>query len=138
MTYPKGHTRPDSPLCGKRILIAEDDDLLADGLARRLAGLGASVVTATTTEDALRQAQSHALSLSVLDLQLRGRETGLLGQTLYERRIPFVVYTDLHHRPHNGRWAEMQFVYKPDECGEVPRTVVKLSATPPTWPCSVS
>jgi ActR/RegA family two-component response regulator len=96
------------------------------------------VVTATTTEDALRQAHRHTPSFSILDLQLRGRDTGPLRQALYERRIPFLVYTACHHRSHTGRWAAMPLVYKPDECGEVGRAVVRLSSQPSPWPWPAS
>jgi ActR/RegA family two-component response regulator len=126
------------PLHDKHILIADDDHIVANDLAQRLAGLGAIVVTATTTEDALRQAHRHMPSFSVLDLELRGRETEPLRQTLYERRIPFLVYTACHHRPQTGRWAAMPLVYKPDECGEVGRAVVRLSSQPSPWPWPVS
>ena len=126
------------PLRGKHILIADDDEFAAEILARTLVALGATAVMATTTEDALRQTQQTNPALSVLELQLRGRETESLRQALYERRIPFVVYTALHHRAHIGRWAAMPLVYKPDECGEVGRTVVRLSENPPSWPCTVS
>ena len=126
------------PLRGKHILIADDDEFAAEILARTLVALGATAVMATTTEDALRQTQQTKPVLSVLELQLRGRETESLRQALYERRIPFVAYTALHHRAHIGRWAAMPLVYKPDECGEVGRTVVRLSENPPSWPCTVS
>ncbi len=112
--------------------------MVANDLAQRLVALGAVVVTATTTEDALRQTQRHTPAFSVLDLELRGRETGPLRQTLYEGRIPFVVYTACHHWPHTGRWTAMPLVYKPDECGEVGRAVVRLSSQPSPWPWSAS
>ena len=126
------------PLRGQQILIADDDDIAAEILARTLVALGATAVMATTTEDALRQTQQTNPALSVLDLQLRGRETESLRQALYERRIPFVVYTTLHHRAHIGRWAAMPLVFKPDECGEVGRAVVRLSSQPSPWPWPVS
>jgi DNA-binding response OmpR family regulator len=126
------------PLDGQRILIADDDGLLSDVLARRLVTSGATVVTATTTDDALRQTDRHQPSLSIIDLELRGRGTGALRQALYERHIPFVVYTALHHRARIGRWAAMPLIYKPDECGEVERAVVRLASQPSRWPWPAS
>ena len=137
MTRSLGQTLAPYPLCGQRIWIADDDRAAADLLATRLVDLGANVNTSTTAEDALRQAQRTNLSLCVMDLEIRSRETVSLGQLLCQRRIPFVVHTGLYHRPDVMRWPSMPLVYKPDECGEVARTVVRLSEKQPSWPCTV-
>ena len=138
MSRSLGHTLAPYPLCGQRILIADDDQVVAVALAARLVALGATVVTSTTAEDALRQAQRTDLSLCIMDLEIRSRETVSLGHLLCQRRVPFVVHTGLYHRPDVMRWASMPLVYKPDECGEVARTVVTLSENPPPWPWLVS
>lgn len=132
-----GHTLAPHPLCGQTILIADDDQVVADVLATRLVDLGANVVTSTTAEDALGQAQRTDLSLCVMDLEIRCRETVRLGHLSCRRRVPF-VHTGLYHRPDIMRWASMPLVFKPDECGEVARTVVRLSEKQPSWPCPVS
>ena len=132
------HSLGQTPLCGQRILIADDDQVVADALASKLVALGASVVTSTTAEDALRQAQRTDLSLCVMDLAIRSRETVSLGHLLCQRRIPFVVHTGLYHRPDVMRWPFMPLVYKPDECGEVARIVVRLSSQQSPWPWPVS
>jgi DNA-binding response OmpR family regulator len=122
------------PLGGKTILVADDDALSAEQVTNRLKASGACVVTATTTLQALKHAHNRRPSLSIIDLELRGAETGGLRHCHYEWKIPFVVYTALHHRPRIGRWAAMPLVYKPDECGEVERAVLRLSEKPPPWP----
>ena len=129
-----GQTLAPYPLGGQCILIADDDQVVADALVRKLFALGATVITSTTAEDALRQAQRTDLSLCVMDLQIRSRETVNLGHLLCQRRIPFVVHTGLYHCLDVMRWPSMPLVYKPDECGEVARTVVRLSENPPSWP----
>ena len=133
MTCSTGQTHSRFSLSAKAILVADDDP---EPIASKLFALGASVATATTIEDALHHVRRHTPSLAIIDLELGGRETGPLRQACYERHVPFVVYTALHHRPFTGRWTAMPVVYKPDECGELERTVLRLSEKP--WPIATS
>jgi len=134
MTCSVGQTHRQLPLSGKAILIANDDG--AGTIASKFRALGASVASATTLEDALLPRRRHPPSLAIIDLELGGRETGPLRQACYERHVAFVVYTALHHRPFTGRWTAMPVLYKPDECGELERTVLRLSEKP--WPIATS
>lgn len=81
-------------LRGMRILVAEDEALIALELASILAGAGAEVVgPAMTVKDALARANQEALSGAILDVSLRRDSVTPVAQQLARRGIPFVFYT---------------------------------------------
>ena len=116
------------PLEGKRILIADDDAVASEALTQELHALGATVLQASTAEDALNQARS-AITVCVIDPQLRGRNAARLAEALLEDCIPFVVHT--YQAAEASRWSPMPLVLKPDHCGEVARTVLRLASSSP-------
>ena len=69
-----------------RILLAEDDALLADGLARALAHSGYSVEIAADGKIADHWLQSEEFDLAILDLGLPGLEGSDVLQRLRSRR----------------------------------------------------
>src|SRR5574343_170030 len=69
-----------------RILLAEDDALLADGLARALAHSGYSVEVAPDGKTADHWLQSEEFDLAILDLGLPGLEGSDVLQRLRGRR----------------------------------------------------
>lgn len=78
-------------LTGARVLIAEDDPLIAMLLDDALSEAGAQVLgpAANVAEGlALLAAQPHA---ALLDLNLQGQTCEALADALAARRIPFVI-----------------------------------------------
>jgi DNA-binding NtrC family response regulator len=116
------------PLDGKRILIADDDAVTTEALTSELVALWATVLKASTAEDALKQAHS-AIAVCVIDPQIPGRNVAPIEQALLEERIPFVVHT--HQAGEASRWSSMPLILKPDRCGEVARTVLRLASMSP-------
>ena len=55
-----------------RVLLVEDDEHLAEGMAFNLRNSGYEVETATTGEEALQTMERHAFDLVLLDLMLPG------------------------------------------------------------------
>lgn len=128
MTCSRGQTHRTLPLDGKQNLVAADDGLLAEVLAIRSRASGATVTRASTMPEALKYARSLKPSLSIIDLEPRGRETGAL------RHAAICGLHGLASPKASRRWTAMPMVYKLDECGEVERTVFRLSEKPPAWP----
>jgi hypothetical protein len=126
MTCSLGQTH-EVPLRGKRSLIADDDGVSADRLASELSALGATVLKSSTTDQASNLAQATNVSLAVIDPECRGRDAVGIAHVLLERGIPFVIHT--YRSAEAGRWASMPLVLKPDHCGEVARTVLRLAQT---------
>jgi DNA-binding NtrC family response regulator len=82
----------DRGLHGRRVLIVEDEILIAQDLADYFAQLGAVIVgPASTLEDGFRlSAEAEA---AVLDLNLRGEMSFALAEDLLARNVPFVFFT---------------------------------------------
>ncbi|MCA1444287.1 response regulator [Ensifer sp. IC4062] len=81
-------------LCGARILIAEDEILIALDMEAAFRDAGADVVgPCTTLVAALDAVRKEALSLAVLDIRLGQATTEGVSDVLTERGIPFLFYS---------------------------------------------
>lgn len=82
------------PLAGKRVLLVEDEVLIAEMVADMLVGLGATVVgPATTLEAGLALAGSEDVDAAVLDINLRGERIDPVADLLEARGIPVLFAT---------------------------------------------
>lgn len=83
-----------APLQGARILIVEDDFLLATNFQDRLKREGCDVIgLASREEKALAILEKSRPDAVVLDLNLKGKVAIDLAKTLVARQIPFVIVT---------------------------------------------
>ena len=83
-----------SALAGKRILLVEDEFIVAAMLEDVLAGLGAVVIgPAYRLSDGLRLAREEAIDVAVLDVNIEGERSDAIADALTERKIPFVLAT---------------------------------------------
>ena len=81
-------------LPGKRVLVVEDDALICMLIEDYLGDLGCDVVaTAAQLEDGLSKAKIMAIDVAVLDINLEGRLSYPIAQTLQGRAIPFLFAT---------------------------------------------
>ncbi len=89
----------EQPLRGTRILVAEDDALLAFNMKSLLQSAGAEVLgPAATLADALAIARFEALTCAVLDVNLRCETVFPAAQVLTERGVRIIFYTG------SGEW----------------------------------
>jgi two-component SAPR family response regulator len=80
------------PLNGKRLLVAEDEALVAMDYAAMLAAAGAEIVaTARTIAEVVGYLEDHRVDAAVLDFVLADGNSSALQTLLAEKRIPFVV-----------------------------------------------
>lgn len=83
-----------SALAGRRILVVEDEFVIAALAADLLEGLGASVVgPAGTLEAALELAATEDLHAAVLDVNMNGLRSDPVAELLAGRGVPFVFAT---------------------------------------------
>ena len=81
-------------LSGNRVLVVEDDALLAMNLTEELVAEGATVVgPAATVADALDVIASSELDGAVVDINLGGKAAFPVADALADRNVPFVFAT---------------------------------------------
>ncbi len=107
--------RDELPLKGARILIAEDDAILALDLMTVLQAAGAEVLgPARTLAETVALAASHALTCAVLDVNLRDETSLPAAQLLQKRHTGIVFYTGYDDLDALRRdWPGAQVLSKP-------------------------
>lgn len=78
---------------GLRILVVEDELLLAMALDDALTALGCIVSKTPRVSEALRLAATEAIDGAILDVNIAGQESYPLAHELARRGIPFVFVT---------------------------------------------
>ncbi|HRK95605.1 MAG TPA: response regulator [Rhodospirillales bacterium] len=85
---------PASVLAGRRILLVEDEFIVAAMLEDILTGLGAVVVgPAYRLGEGLRLAEEEAIDVAILDVNIEGERSDAIADALAARSIPFVLAT---------------------------------------------
>lgn len=88
---------------GKRILVVEDEPIIAMMTEDWLAELGAVPIgPAASVADALQLAAANELDAALIDLNLRGESGDAVAEALAARGVPFVVATG-YAAPPSGR-----------------------------------
>jgi ActR/RegA family two-component response regulator len=83
-----------SRLKGLRVLIVEDQYLIADELRRAVTALGATPVgPCPTVDDAIVVLDSQPVHFALLDLNLRGEQVLPVADELIRRGVPFAFAT---------------------------------------------
>jgi CheY-like chemotaxis protein len=98
-----------STFADQRVLVAEDDYVVAQQMAHELRELGARIVGPVSTPDAaLQLACEHRLDAAVLDINLRGGAVYPVADLLSRKGVPFLFATayDLSAIPE--RYAEVR------------------------------
>jgi DNA-binding response OmpR family regulator len=115
-------TNHHEQLTGVRVLVIEDDSLLAMDLAATLVEAGAVVVgLCQTLDEAMRRADAADFAVAVLDFGLGSETVSPVARRLVNRGVPFVFYTGKsRHEPGLAEWRDCSIVEKPAS----PRTLV--------------
>ena len=83
-----------SSLVGLRVLVIEDESMVAMLLEDTLADIGCLVVAvASRFDDAVKKAEALAFDIAILDVNLNGKNTSSIADLLAERGVAFVVAT---------------------------------------------
>ena len=123
-----GKLRSTGALWGRRVLVVEDDYLLAGELRSWLAGEGATVIGPVPRVDTALELLDHSPlpSLAVLDVNLQGRTVWPVADALMARDIPFVFVTgyDAEVIPH--AYAQAPRAEKPVELRQLLRLLLSV------------
>lgn len=85
---------PDPTLLGRRILVVEDDYIVATDICRGLSDLGATVLgPAPTPFYALALLGRRGVDIAVLDIKLHGQDVFEVAEELTSRGTPIVFVT---------------------------------------------
>jgi CheY-like chemotaxis protein len=81
-------------LSGLKVLIVEDESLVSMLIEEALGDLGCRVVgVATRIDEALDKAATLPLDAAILDVNMNGKQTVAVAETLKERGVPFLFAT---------------------------------------------
>lgn len=127
---PVKRMRVGAGLVGRRVLVVEDDALLAMTVELTLASEGCVVVgPASTLTDTIRLAAGDSIDVAILDVNLRGRSIFPVIEVLEERGIPYLFttgYENLEAAP-----ADAPILRKPFTREELVRALLGLLAADP-------
>jgi len=98
----------------RRVLLVEDEAMIAMLIEDMLADLGCEVVhTASRIADALMAAQEQACDLAILDLNLNGAQTYPVAEVLRARGIPIIFATGYGSNGLDPKFAGAPALAKP-------------------------
>jgi DNA-binding NtrC family response regulator len=106
----------DSLLAGIRVLLVEDETLVAMLLEDMIADLGGTVIgSASRVSRALEMVEDPgcAIDLAVLDVNLGGEEVFPVASALAERRVPFAFSTGYGNAGLPEAWRSRPTLQKP-------------------------
>ncbi|WP_207540718.1 response regulator [Sabulicella rubraurantiaca] len=106
---------------GPRVLVVEDEYVIAWDLARSLEGLGAKVVGPVGTLDAALDllARDGDIAGAVLDVELRGEVVFPVAAILQEKGLPFVFLSAKKRASAPAAFRDVQWFEKPAQMSKV-------------------
>lgn len=98
----------------RRVLVVEDEYLVAMLVEDMLEGLGYEVAqVAPTLEAATDAARNASFEVAILDINLNGNHSAPIADILIARRIPFIFATGYGPAGLDGRYADTPTLQKP-------------------------
>jgi len=118
----------DSPLSGRRVLVIEDEMLVAMLLQDMLADLGCAVVgPAARVEQALAMIDAAgALDAAVLDINLNGQQSYSVADALAARSVPFVFAAGYGQDSLKNGYRSFPLLQKPFKLSELGDALARL------------
>jgi CheY-like chemotaxis protein len=115
-----------NPLFGRSVLIVEDEPLIALDLHDALHKAGASILAATTVNEALELIAYAQICAAIVDVSLGGDDCSSVCAALAKRSIPFMFYTGYSSGEALSAWSHAPAVSKPAPSSTMVDTIVQL------------
>lgn len=118
----------DESLAGLRILLVEDEAMIAMLFEDMLADSGATVVgPASAVATALAAISSESIDGALLDVNLGGEQSFAVADALTEKQIPFVFVTGYGGAGMRDRYPDAPTLQKPFVADDLQRALGKLA-----------
>lgn len=122
-------------LVGRRILVVEDEMLIAWAIADSLTGLGCKVVgPATRVDQAIAVIDHEPIDAALLDLNLDGQMSYPVVDLLVARHMLFIILTGYHKSNLPKEYQIFPLMQKPVGPATLADALTKL-LTPASLPC---
>lgn len=116
-----------SILKDSRILVADDEFMIAADLEFVLRNAGADVRLAATLDEALRSATDDELNVALLDVRLGTTSSLHVAEKLTEREIPFIFFSGQILPPTiREKFPDARALMKPVDYGKVLDAISEL------------
>jgi CheY-like chemotaxis protein len=116
-----------SPFSGRRVLLVEDEMIVACLLEDMLADLGCTVVgPAASVDQALAMIDAEAIDVAVLDVNLNGQMSYPVADALAARGVPFAFSTGYHKDRLLENYRNVPALQKPFHLSELTDMLTKL------------
>jgi PAS domain S-box-containing protein len=103
----------------RRILLVEDEELVALELSTQLSRMGWAIVGPAATLKEAQSLLSKRFDAAVLDVNLRGRSVYPVAEALEERHVPFLFCTGYEMADPDGRFPGVPVIRKPAHASAV-------------------
>ena len=114
-------------LCGKKILVIEDEMLVLMDTEDMLAELGcATVATAATVAEGLAQVATEMFDAALVDLNLDGDRSYAIADALSARGVPFAFATGYGAHGLRDKDGDRPVLMKPYSVRELAKTMLAL------------
>jgi CheY-like chemotaxis protein len=114
---------------GLRILVVEDEMMLAMMLADLLKAYDCTPITAARVEKALQLVATTAFDVALLDVNIAGEAVYSVAQELDRRRIPFVFVTGYTDQGLDADYRDRPALTKPFNPAALGRALVEALAS---------
>jgi CheY-like chemotaxis protein len=119
---------PSRRASGLRVLLVEDENLVALLLGDMLAELGHTVVgPVARLGKALEIAQREAFDVAILDVNINGEKAYPIAEALAARGIPFVFSTGYDKKSLREPYSDRPALQKPFERHDLQRLLAELA-----------
>ena len=113
-------TSPARPLEGCRVLVVEDEYLLADDIDKELRRRGARVVgPIADLREAEEQISRDGFDVALIDINLRGEQSWAIADELLRDKIPFGFVTGYGQEIVPERFRHTPMWQKPIDASEI-------------------
>lgn len=120
-----------APQSGKRVLVVEDDPVVAMVVEDTLRDMGLDVLVDLSLVDALGDIESSDFDVAVIDVGLRGENAHPVMVALQERQVPFMVMSGGDLLPLAAEFPQVPMLTKPLDMKSLQQAMRELLATPP-------